>query len=75
MLVPNGKEQVVIVDQMTDKQALKVKQCLAHFFADFYFVMLAEGGEKYLVAARADVVPTERADNMTIFALGVLAGM
>ena len=76
MLVPNGKYQVVIIDNLTNDEATKVRDALDSYFEDYQFLKLYAGFRQYTVAARADgIIRDEREDQISMFATGVVYGM
>lgn len=75
MLIPDGKEQVILIDNLTNAQADKVRDGLARYFEDYEFLKLYEGSLQYCVVVRAGIITTDREDQMTFFALGITYGM
>jgi len=76
MLVPNGKYQMVIIDNLTNDEATKVRDALASYFEDYQFLKLYAGFIQYTIAVCADgIIADEREDQMAWFATGVVYGM
>ena len=74
MLTPEGKYQILVIDNLTQAQAKRVVTSLVNYFKGYEFLNLYQGKQQYLVVARGDITD-ECLNRMIWFATGVIYGM